>query len=65
MKQTDLESIYEALANTLDAIAPEQREVYLAKLALALCDTLGAPQACLDTILECRAGLESTDLADR
>lgn len=65
MKQTDLESIYEVLANTLDAIVPEQREVYLAKLALALCDTLGARQPCLDAILECRTGFDSADQAGR
>ncbi|EAV44566.1 hypothetical protein SIAM614_06798 [Roseibium aggregatum IAM 12614] len=36
MTPADLETVYEALAEQLDAIGPDRRELYLAKLALLL-----------------------------
>ena len=57
MTQDDLEQVYEALAVALDDCATDERELYLAKLALALCDTIGAAGPCLAIIDECRTGL--------
>ena len=39
---TDLERVYEALAQALDAAPPETREVLLAKLALLMARNLEA-----------------------
>lgn len=60
MTRDDMETVYERLAVTLDAVAPAQRELYLAKLALALCDELGDVTPCLDVIEECRTGIAET-----
>lgn len=46
MNQADLESVYEHLATTLDAVPEETRELYLAKLALLFSNALNdAPRA--------------------
>ena len=60
MTQDDLEEVYQALAETLAAIAPGERELYLAKLALALCETVGSAAPCLGAIVECRTGLRAS-----
>lgn len=56
MKQDDLELVYEALALAIDAVDPAARELYLAKLALALADTLGDAPRALAVIEECKTG---------
>lgn len=57
MTQDDLERVYEAMAEAVDAVGPERSELFLAKLALALADELGAADGCLAVIAECRVGL--------
>lgn len=48
MTPTDVETVYEALADRLDAVGPHRRELFLAKLALLLSHDLGdAEQVCL------------------
>ncbi|MGD9862335.1 MAG: hypothetical protein AB7S99_03890 [Pseudodonghicola sp.] len=58
MTQDDLETVYEALAQAIDGVAAEARELYLAKLALALADTLGDAPRALAVIAECATGLD-------
>ena len=55
MTHQDLETVYEALATGIDAVGPEQAQVYLAKIALALADALNDPPATLAIITECQA----------
>lgn len=57
MTTEQFETIYDALANTIDAVGPELGEVYLAKVALALAETLDDPARVLAVIAECREGL--------
>ena len=57
MKPTDLEPIYEALAQAIDAVGKEQSEIYLAKVVLALADSLGDEAKSLHVIEECKTGL--------
>lgn len=61
MNAEDLETVYEAMAQALDSLPQDARELYLAKLALALCDTLGEAAPCLQAIAECRTGLGVPD----
>ena len=47
MTPREVETVYEALATTLDAIGADKRELYLAKLALLLSHDIGdAARAC-------------------
>lgn len=55
MTQDDLETVYEAMAEAIDAEAPAARELFLARLALALADSLGDPAQCRTLIAECRS----------
>lgn len=57
MNHGDLETLYEKLATTLGELEPAECELYLAKLVLALCDTIGDVTPCLEAIEECRRGL--------
>lgn len=57
MTQDEFETVYETLANGIDAVGPDRSEIYLAKIALALAEQLGNPVDCLSTIEECRTGL--------
>lgn len=57
MTQDDLEQVYEALAQAIDRAGPEQAEVYLAKLALALAEELGDGARVQAVIAECETGL--------
>ncbi|MCB1348621.1 MAG: hypothetical protein R3D59_04565 [Paracoccaceae bacterium] len=43
MTPREVETIYEALATTLDAVEAPRRELFLAKLALLLAHDLGDP----------------------
>ena len=57
MRREQIETIYEALAEAIDAVGAGQSEVYLAKVALALAETLDDPDRALAVIAECRTGL--------
>ncbi len=57
MTQRELETVYEALAQAVDAVGPAQGEVFLAKVALALSELLDRPDATLAAIEECKNGL--------
>lgn len=57
MTQDDLEQVYEALAQAIDRAGPEQAQVYLAKLALALAEELGDSDRVQAVIAECETGL--------
>jgi len=57
MTRTDLEPVYEALAEAIDRVGPEQAQVYLAKVALALADELGDATRTLAVLSECETGL--------
>jgi len=57
MRQHDLEAVYDALAEGIDAVGPEQSELYLAKVALALAERLGDAEESLATIEDCKTGL--------
>lgn len=57
MTQDDLEQVYEALAQAIDRAGPEQAQVYLAKLALALAEELGDGARVQAVIAECETGL--------
>lgn len=57
MRQEELETIYEALARSIDDIPAQARELYLAKLALALAETLDDTPRALAVIAECRTGI--------
>ncbi len=50
----DLEVCYDELADALDTVAPDEREVFLAKLVLCLAHDLGDRHRILDRIRECR-----------
>ncbi|SEO91735.1 hypothetical protein SAMN04490248_11613 [Salinihabitans flavidus] len=55
MRQDHLETVYDALAEAIDAVGPAQSEVYLAKVAIALAERLGST-ASLAAIEECKTG---------
>jgi hypothetical protein len=60
MRFEDLEQVYEELAQAIDRAGSGNESLFLAKLALALCHRVGAPdivRACIDQALE--------DLPDR
>ena len=57
MSQHDLEAVYDALAEAIDVVGPEQSEIYLAKVALALAERLGDVEETLAAIRECKTGL--------
>ncbi|MCM2562079.1 hypothetical protein M8756_07920 [Lutimaribacter sp. EGI FJ00015] len=57
MRHDELEKIYDALAEAVDAVGPDQSELYLAKLALALAERLGDLSDSLGVIEECKTGL--------
>lgn len=58
MTQDELETVYGALAMGIDSVAPEQRELYLAKVALALAEKLGNVPLATAVIEECKAGID-------
>lgn len=64
MTQQELETIHEALAEAIDTVAEDRRELYLAKLALALAEALGDLPLALAVIEECKTGLVRNDAAD-
>ncbi|MDK3019150.1 hypothetical protein [Pseudodonghicola flavimaris] len=57
MTDADLERLYEAMAETLGTLPRTDHALYLAKLALALAETLDDTPQALAVIAECRQGL--------
>ncbi len=57
MTEEELESVYEALANGMDAVAENDVDVFLVKVALALAEKLDDPGYCLTMIEEYKANL--------
>jgi hypothetical protein len=57
MTQSNLEPVFEALAQAIDAVGPDQSEVFLAKVALALVDQLRDEALSRNVIEECKTGL--------
>lgn len=53
-----LEQFYEAMATTLDELPEDQRQLFLAKVALYLASRLEDPQDALDAVAAGRAHLE-------
>lgn len=57
MNQQELEAIYEALARAIDEVGAGQGELYLAKVALALAETVGDLAVALAVIEACKTEL--------
>jgi hypothetical protein len=55
----DLEAVWSELADSIDAIPPERRELFLCKLALALASALDDPQRARDAFALARRSLEA------
>jgi hypothetical protein len=60
MNQAELEAVYEAIAVAVDEAGLENRELYLAKLALALVDVVGDANQCLMLIKACKCSIANT-----
>jgi len=58
MTPADVETVYEALAETLDAVGADKRELFLAKLALLLSHDLGDTARVLSRIGEAAQNLD-------
>jgi hypothetical protein len=58
MTPEELESVYDAMALAIEDIGPARSDVFLAKLALALADTLGDADLACAVIAECREGFD-------
>ncbi len=54
-----LEAVWSDLAESLDAVAPHQRELFLCKLALALASALDDPESAHDAFALARTSLET------
>lgn len=59
MTPADLETVYEAMAVQLDAIAPGKRELFLAKLVLLLSNDLADAERVRQRITEAAANLDA------
>ncbi|WP_417677282.1 hypothetical protein [Roseibium sp.] len=57
MTSEEFETFYEAMAEAIDAIAPEYTEVFLAKLCLAFGREIGESEKALALIADCRKDL--------
>ena len=55
---SDLETVYEALAEAMDQVADADRELFLSKLALLMARQLGDAAETLEMIQEARKHLE-------
>lgn len=58
MTPTDVERVYEALAETLDGIGAEMSELFLSKLALLIAHELGEVEIVLGIIEAARDNLD-------
>ena len=61
MTPLDLEKVYDALAQSLDAVGPEKSELFLAKLALLLANDIGDSGRVLTLIEAAKCHLEAAD----
>ncbi|MBR9649745.1 hypothetical protein [Thalassovita aquimarina] len=59
MTPAEVETIYEALANRLDDLGAEKRELYLAKLALLMAHELEDAPRALTLIAEAAENLDA------
>lgn len=58
MTPQDVETVYEALAQTLDTLAEDKRPLFLAKLALLMAHDLGDAARATQRIAEAAADLD-------
>jgi len=58
MTPADLETVYEAMAEQLDAVPPGKRELFLAKLVLLLSNDLADAERVRQRITEAADNLE-------
>jgi hypothetical protein len=61
MIPTDVERVYDVLAETLDIVAAEKSELFLAKLALLLSNELDDAERVLSLINVARINLDASD----
>lgn len=61
MNAHDVETVYDALAETLDAVGEGKAELFLAKLALLLSHEIGDAPRVLSLIEQARANLDIAD----
>lgn len=54
MTAAEIERVYEALAETIDAEGAERAEITLAKICLALAHRVGDADAVLESLAACR-----------
>lgn len=59
MTPTNVERVYEALAETIDEVGAEKSELYLSKLALLLAYEIGDAESVLGLIESAREHLEA------
>ena len=55
LSQSDLEDIYDELAEAIDRVGPDQEAIFLAKLALAFAHHLGDRALISSLIRDCEA----------
>jgi hypothetical protein len=65
MTPADLETVYEAMAEQLDAIATDKRELFLAKLVLLLSNELADAKRVQQRIREAADNLDASSGADQ
>lgn len=61
MTPTDVEHVYDALAETLDAVGAEKSELFLAKLALLLSHEVGDRTRVITLIADAATNLDAAD----
>lgn len=61
MNTSDVEAVYDTLAETLDTIGEAKGELFLAKLALLLSHEIGDAPHVLSLIAQARANLDIGD----
>ncbi len=61
---SDLEDIYDELAEAIDRVGPEQEPVFLAKLALTLAHHLGDRSLISKLIRDCEAPVQEAESPD-
>ena len=57
MTPAEFETFYEAMADAVDAVAPQYSEIFLAKLCLALGHELGDGGKALQLVADCKKDL--------
>lgn len=59
MTPTDIERVYEALAQTLDQVGEDKSELFLIKLALLLSNEIGDAESVLGLVNMARMNLDA------